>query len=175
VAALQRAGLLTNLVIGAVAPTFNQAATPWFQPASPSWSGEGILFLWNAVAGAYQPATPALWAAFFLPTINGYVFQAVNAGAGVVLAGTSLLAIQRVAPAATALTLPNLAAQFTSGHKLQIVDVSTAVTNHTITLTTPDGATIMRQAAWQMLSTPDQLAGLMLQPSPDLNSWIIAP
>jgi hypothetical protein len=175
VAALQRAGLLTNLVIGQTAPVVNQAATPWFQPAMPSWTGEGVLFLWNAGAAAYQPATPALWANFFAPAVSGYSFQSVTTGASVILGGTSLVAVQRASPVATALTLPSLAAQFATGRKLQIVDFSTAVAGHTITLSVPDAATIMGQATWQLLSTADQLAGVMLQPSTDLNAWVIAP
>jgi len=174
VAALARAGFI-NLVVSASAPTSNQATTVWFQPASPSWSAEGVLFLWNAAAVAYQPATPALWAALLAPIAAGYAFQSITTAAGIITAGTSLLAVQRVTPAATSLVLPNLLGQFTSGKKLQIVDFSTAVTNHTITLTVPDTATIMQQPSWQLLSTPDQLAGVMLQPSPDLNAWIILP
>jgi len=174
IAGLARAGLI-NLVVSATAPTTNQAATAWFQPASPSWSAEGVLYLWSAAAGTYQPATPALWAAFLIPIVSGYVFQSANAVSTAINAGTSLLAIQRAAPAATGLILPTLAGQYASGKKLQIVDFSTGVTNHTITLTVPDTATIMQSASWQLLSTPDQLAGVMLQPSPDLNAWIIAP
>lgn len=176
VAALARAGFI-NLVVSVTAPTINQAATAWFQPASPSWSAEGILYLWNAtvVPAAYQPATPALWGAYFVPIISGYVFQSVAAGAGVITAGTTLLAIQRAAPAATTLVLPTLAAQFATGKKLQIVDFSTGVAVHAITLTPPDTATIMQQATWELLSTGAQLAGVTLQPSPDLNAWIIAP
>jgi hypothetical protein len=175
VSALKRVGLLNNLVIGATAPTTNQAQTPWFQPASPSWSGEGIFFLWNAAANTYQPATLALWAAFLVPIVSGYSFQSTAISGVAIAAGTSLFAVQRAAPAATALTLPNLTAQFASGKKLQIVDFSTGVVNHTITLSVPDTATIMQLANWQLLSTGVQLAGVMLQPCPDLNSWIIAP
>jgi len=174
VSAMARAGLI-NLVISATAPLSNQATTVWFQPASPSWSAEGVLFLWNAAATAYQPATPALWAAYLIPLQAGYVFQSAAAASVAITAGVSLLAVQRAAPVATGLILPNLAAQFASGKKLQIVDFSTGVANHTITLTTPDGATIMGLASWQLLSTAFQLSGVMLQPSPDLNSWIIAP
>jgi hypothetical protein len=175
VAALQRAGLLTNLVIGQTAPSSNQAATPWFQPAIPSWTGEGVLWLWNAAASTYQVATSALWVAFLFQSTSGYVFQNIATNSAAVLAGTTLAAVQRAAPAATAITLPTLANQFAFARKLQIVDFSTGVVNHTITLTTPDGATIMQQASWQLLSTAVQLAGVMLQPSPDLNSWVIAP
>jgi hypothetical protein len=172
--ALSRAGLI-NISIGQTAPIVNQATTVWFQPAIPSWSGEGQVFLWNPTLAVYQAATPALWNALLNITASGYSFQSVGVAAAVIAPGVSLLAVQRVAPVATAITLPPLAAQFATGKKLQIVDFSTAVANHTITLTMPDSATIMQRAAWQLFSTPDQLAGVMLQPSPDLNSWVIAP
>jgi hypothetical protein len=42
-------------------------------------------------------------------------------------------------------------------------------------LTTPDGATIMQRNSLRLQSTADNLASVMLTPSPDLNSWIIAP
>jgi len=173
VSALARAGLI-NLSVGQTAPTSNQSTTAWFKPAIPSWSAEGVLFLWNSTNGDYEVATPALWAQIFAAT-SSYLFQSVAGSSGIINGGTSLLAIQRNGPAATALTLPNLITQFMSGRRLQIVDFSTSVTLHTITLTTPDGATIMRGSSFTLLSTPDQLAGVMLQPSPDLNSWVIAP
>lgn len=174
VAALARAGLL-NLSIGQTAPAVNQATTAWFKPSSPSWVAEGALYLWNDVTAEYEFATPALWASIFAPIISGYSFQSVANPSQSIVAGTSLLAIQRAGPSATALVLPNLAAQWQIGRKLQIVDFSSGVTAHTITLTTPDGSTIMQKASWQLLSSADQLAGVMLQPSPDLNSWVIAP
>ena len=174
VAAMARAGFI-NLSVSATAPSINQASTAWFKPAVPSWTAEGILYLWNVGAAAYQPATPALWAAFLVPIVSGYSFQSVAVGAANITAGTTLLAVQRAAPVTTALTLPTLAAQFASGKELRIVDFSTAVANHAITLSVPDTATIMQSAAWQLLSTPDQLAGITLTPSPDLNAWVIAP
>lgn len=172
VAALARAGLI-NLSVGQTAPLVNQPTTAWFKPALPSWTAEGMLFLWNAAIQAYALATPLLWAAMLGPSGNS--FQSVAAGAAAINVGTTLLAVQRTAPSATVLTLPNLAAQAAAGRKLQIVDFSTSVTSHIVMLITPDGATIMQKVSWQLLSTPDQLAGVMLQPSPDLNSWIIAP
>ena len=62
-AALARAGMF-DLTVSATEPTTDQATTAWLQPAAAgSWTGEGTLFLWNAGAAAYQPATPALWKA----------------------------------------------------------------------------------------------------------------
>lgn len=60
VAALGRAGLL-SVTVSSTAPVANQSTTAWFQPASPSYSAEGALYLWNATASAYQAATPALF------------------------------------------------------------------------------------------------------------------
>lgn len=172
VAALARAGQF-RLSVGQTPPIVNQSTTVWLKPALPSWTAEGTVYLWNAVTGAYEVATPALWAGLLSP--SGYLFQSVAAAAGIITTGVTLLAVQRAAPVTTALTLPSLAAQWLTGRRLQIVDFSTSVVNHVITLGTPDGSTIMRSATWQLLSTADQLAGLMLQPSPDLNAWIIAP
>lgn len=170
--ALARAGLF-RLSIGQTAPTVNQSTTAWLRPSEPSWVAEGTLFLWDAAIGAYAVASPALWAGLLSP--GGYAFQKVTAGTDAVIAGTTVLAVQRAAPAATGLVLPNLTTQFRTGRVLKVVDWSTTVTAHVITLTTPDGATIMRQASWQLLSSAAQLAGIMLTPVPDLNGWIIAP
>jgi hypothetical protein len=170
--ALQRVGFV-NVSIGQTAPTTNQPTTAWFQPALPTWSAEGTLFLWNAAVGAYQPATPALWNRMLSP--SGYTFQSAPNANNIITAGTSLLAVQRAAPVATALVLPNLAAQFNFGKDVNIIDFSTGVANHAITITTPDGSTIMQDASWELLSTAAQLAGIRLKPSPDLNAWIIAP
>ena len=171
VMALARAGLFA-LSVGQAAPTANQASTVWLQPSSPSWVAEGTVWLWNAAAAAYQVATPALWNALLAP--GGYSFQSVAGASGVILPGTSVLAVQRAAPAATALVLPNLAAQWLTGRAIKLVDWSTAVTLHDITVTTPDGSTIMQQASWQFMSNAAQLASATLYPSPDLNGWIIA-
>lgn len=173
-AALQRLGFV-NVSVSQTAPTANQPSTAWFKPSMPSWVAEGTLFLWNTTIGAYEVATPALWGAFLAPVFSGQSFQSVATPTGVVIPGTSLLAVQRAAPTATAITLPSLVAQAASNNKLQIVDFSTSVANHAITLTTPDGATIMRSASWELLSTADQLAGVTLTPSTNLNAWVIAP
>lgn len=174
VAALSRMGFF-SLYVAQTAPTANQATTVWFQPALPSWAAEGVTWLWNAGAAAYQTATPQLWAAFLAPILSGYVFQSVNGAAAGINPGTSLCAVVRAGPAATALTLPTLAGQFATGKKLQIVDFSTGVTAHTITITTPDGSTIMQQGAWALFSNDASLAGVTLTPSPDLNAWVITP
>lgn len=59
VAALARAGLVT-LSVSATAPVVNQATTAWLQTAVPSYSAEGVLYLWNPATSAYAIATPAL-------------------------------------------------------------------------------------------------------------------
>jgi hypothetical protein len=172
VAALARAGLF-RISVGQTPPTVNQPTTVWFKPSLPSWVAEGNVFLWNAVTAQYELATPALWTALLTP--SGYLFQSVAAASGVINSGVTLLAVQRTAPTATALVLPPLAAQFLTGRSLKIVDWSAAVTNHLITLATPDGSTIMRLTSRSLLSTADELTGITLHPSPDLNGWVIAP
>jgi hypothetical protein len=172
VSALARAGLFA-LSVGQTAPTVNQAATAWLQPAQPSWLAEGTFYLWDAVVQAYVVASPALWQAFLTP--SGAVFQSLAAANNAINSGVSLAAVQRAAPANTGILLPALALQYAAQKDLDIVDYSTGVVNHAITLTTPDGAEIMQKAQWELLSTADQLAGIKLRPSPDLNAWIIAP
>lgn len=170
VAAMARAGLFA-LSVGQTAPTTSQPTTVWFRPSVPSWVAEGTVFLWNAVTSEYEIATPALWAALF--GFSGSSFQSVATASGAVAAATTLLAIQRAAPGATALSLPTVATR--AGRPLQIADWSTSVTSHGITLTPNGTELIMRRNSWQMLSTADQLAGLTLYPSSDLNGWIISP
>jgi hypothetical protein len=60
VAALQRSGLLTVSISGSQ-PTTNQSKTAWFRPANPSYSSEGILYLWDATSTATVSATPKLF------------------------------------------------------------------------------------------------------------------
>lgn len=170
VAAMARAGVF-RLWTGQSPPTMNQSTTVWLVPSSPSWVAEGVVFLWNSLTGAYEPATPALWDVLLAGNPN--VFQSAAVAAARVDDATSLLAVQRVAPVATSLTLPNIAAR--GGRALRIADWSAGVTNHAITLSPSAGATIMRQASWGLFSTPDQLAGITLHPSIDLNGWVIAP
>lgn len=170
--ALARAGMF-RLFIGQTPPTNNQTSTVWLKPSLPTWVAEGSVFLWNAATGAFELATPALWAVLIAP--SGYSFQSVALATGVINAGVTLLAVQRTAPANTALVLPSLISQWLTGRPLKIIDWSTTVTNHLVTLTPPDGSMIMRQTSWSLLSTADQLAGITLHPSPDLNGWVVAP
>ena len=169
-AAMQRAGMI-NLYVGQSAPIVNQAITVWLVPAQPSWTAEGVVFIWNQATAAYERATPALWAALLSGSAS--VFQSAAAASVVVAALTTLVAIQRTAPSATSLTLPAISGRF--GKRLQLVDWSTGVVGHTITLLPSAGNTIMQRASWVLVSTADQLAGADLLPSADLNGWVIAP
>lgn len=170
VSAMARAGLFT-LYVGSTAPIANQATTVWFRPASPSWGAEGATFLWNAATGKYKLATPDLWNNLLAP--SGYVFQSAPDANNIVTPGTSLIAIQRAAPLVTTIVLPSIADQFPK--PLQIVDYSTGVANHDITLAPSDTSQIMQRANWHIFSTADQLAGITLKPSPELNAWVITP
>lgn len=172
VSAMARAGMF-QLSVGQNPPLTNQPSTVWIKPSSPSWVAEGIIYLWDANAGAYALAVPALWRTLLAP--GGYFFQSVVAASGVIAAGTTVLAVQRDAPTTTALILPSLSAQWLAGSDLKIVDWSTNIVNHTVAITTADGSTIMKQSSWRLLSTPDQRTGITLSPVPDLDGWIITP
>ena len=172
VAAMARAGMFT-LYTGQTAPIVDQPTTVWLKPSVPTWVAEGTVWLWDASAGAYALATPILWNNVL--SFSGYAFQSATAVSNIIAPGTTLLAIERAAPVTTVLTLPNLLAQWRTGRALSIVDWSSDVTEHNIVLAPPDSATIMRSTSWQLFSTTDQLQGVTLQPSPDLNGWVIAP
>jgi hypothetical protein len=171
--AMARAGFVT-LWSGQEAPTANQASTVWIKPALPSWTAEGVVFLYDADADDFVTATPALWAAL-LAAPSDYVFQSVTSAADTVNGATTLLAVRRTitVPGQTALMLPAVAAR--AGRPLRVVDWSTVLATHNIDFDTPDGATIMRRATFSLYSTIDQLAGVTLHPSTDLNGWVIAP
>lgn len=172
IAALARAGMF-SLYVAQTAPVANQATTVWFQPAVPSWLAEGVFYIWNAVTQRYEVATPALWQTIFAPGAS--VFQSLPDANNAINPGVTLAAVQRVAPANTAVVLPTIAAQYVTQKDIDLIDYSTGVANHQITISTTDGATIMQRATWDLFSTADQLAGIKLRPSPDLNAWIIAP
>jgi hypothetical protein len=172
VAALARAGLI-RLSTGQTQPIVNQPITAWLKPAQPSWTAEGIVYLWNALTSQYEPATPELWTAILTISLGGYIFQSAPSAVNAVAALTSLVAVQRNNPGTTILRLPTVLSR--AGKALQIVDWSTAVVSHTVTLTPAGTDTIMKLPSWALLSTPDQLAGITLYPSTDLNGWVIAP
>ncbi len=97
--------------------------------------------------------------------------QVVTASSDSIAVGTTLLAIERAAPAATALALP----AGSDGQRLAVVDWSTSVTDHAITLTPHGTETIMRAASWAVYSNAAQLGSLTLRFNAILNGWYIAP
>lgn len=129
----------------------------------------GIFFCsyteWGVVIGF-----PSAFNAF----IDGLLSEPrVVTGDFVVGAADVTIAIQKVAPAATGGTLPTVASR--NGLPVSVVDWSSAVVGHTITLT-PNGAeTIMGQATWTLFSNAANLASLTLWPSVTLNGWYMKP
>jgi hypothetical protein len=136
VVALARAGLII-LAVQANPPTTNQATTAWFQPAVPSWSHEGTLFLWNATNSEYEIATPALWSALLAPTTGPepVVQDVVTAGPVVVQTNATVVRVQNVG-APVALTVP-LSANMESD--VLISDYANGAGAHPITVTLSGG------------------------------------
>lgn len=97
----------------------------------------------------------------------------VTTGSATVGAGDAAIAINRVAPSATGLTLPKVSDRL--GLPLHIIDWSTSVTDHTITLTPNGTEKIMRAATWPLYSNAGSLVSVTLYPSVVLNGWYIAP
>lgn len=170
--AMSRAGLF-SLATGQTEPTVNQSTTVWLKTALPSWTAEGTVYLWNAGTGAYELATADLWSQLSARA-TALVFQSVVVGAVNLNNDTTLAAVQRANPALTVLTLPRLSTR--RNQPLHVVDWSDPVVAHTIRLTPLEaGVTIMRRPEFNLASTADQLAGVTLYPSNDLNAWIITP
>lgn len=97
----------------------------------------------------------------------------VTTGSDSVGATDMALAVSRAAPSTTAISLPAVASR--NKVPARIIDWSTAVTDHTITLT-PNGAeTIMGQATWPLFSNSASLASITLYPSTVLSGWYVAP
>lgn len=99
------------------------------------------------------------------------VLAVVTVGAAAIAPGTTEVAIQRIAPSATALSLPPLA----DGAPIHIFDLSTAVVDHTITLTANGTEKIMNDSTLEVRSNAAQLGSVTLHPSVALNRWYIAP
>ncbi len=97
----------------------------------------------------------------------------VTSASGNVTAGTSAVAVRRVAPSATTIFLPTVAAQ--GGVPIRIFDWSTLVTDHAITITPSGSETIMQMSSWPIYSNTVQLAGILLTPSTTLGGWYISP
>ncbi len=171
--ALARIGLF-QVWVAQTAPPTALNTTVWLKPAFPnSWAAEGVIYLYDAASASFLPATPALWSAFLSATTQSGVFQSVTGAAANLGISTTLLAIQRAAPVTTVITLPLVSVRI--DRPVQIVDWSTGIVNHEITLNAAGGNTIMQRASFNLFSTADQLAGITLYPSMDLNGWVIAP
>lgn len=52
---------ILNVSVSTTAPTANQNKTIWLQPQENSWSGNGVVYLWDKVAGSYAAATSSLF------------------------------------------------------------------------------------------------------------------
>lgn len=95
----------------------------------------------------------------------------VVTASGVIPGLTPAVAVQRASPTATALSLPSVLSQ--NGVPLTIVDWSTGVTDHTITLTPSGAETIMQAATFPIYSNAGGLGSVTLYPSTVLNGWYV--
>jgi hypothetical protein len=132
--------------------------------------------LWVNVNGA--SGTLGVTAIVFVRTTLGIndvgPLSTVTGASAAVGVNDAIVTIERVAPTATSLALPNTA--FRGGRELLIADLSTGITDptgHTITLT-PDGAEkIMNASSWPLFSNSVSLASIRLTPVPSKSTWII--
>jgi hypothetical protein len=96
----------------------------------------------------------------------------VTGSSAVVAATTSVVVIQRASPATTGLTLGAVSARL--GLPLLIVDLSTSVTSHVITVTPNGSEKIALQSTLVLTSTASQLAHAQINPSVDVSGWYVA-
>lgn len=137
----------------------NLVQTSQFDPVN------SVFAIWNKFTKQWNTISPA--------SFSSGSFQSITGSSGTVAGGTTLVAIQRASPTATAISLPQVASQ--AGNAVHLVDWSSSVSQHAITLTPFGSETIMRQSSWSVFSTASQLGSLTLYPSLDLNGWVIAP
>jgi hypothetical protein len=83
--ALARAGMFLLWVHPTDAPIADQASTLWFRPVVPTWQAEGSVYLWNADASEFQPATLPLWQKLFgsVQRLDRLLDVAVTEGPGI--------------------------------------------------------------------------------------------
>lgn len=132
-------------------------------------------------SGAHKPIKADIRALLAVLEAGGIipVIQVVTASSDVIADATTHLLVNRSAPSTTGLTVPN--ASLRAGRRLSVIDYSTSVTDHTITLTPFSVAQkIMRNATWPLFSNASNLASATLVPIIDPDDaanyiWVIAP
>lgn len=132
-----RAGFV-SVSVGQTPPIVNQSSTVWFKPAVPSFNGEGQVNLFNPTAGAYQPATPALWALLLtVSTPAPHVTPLTNPGPYTALLTDQVLLVKQAVGAPITINV-DWSARTTP---LRIVDGKGDAAAHPITITPAAGQT----------------------------------
>src|SRR5204863_6624112 len=81
-------------------PTVDQPTTAWFKPHVPSYSAEGVLYLWDEDANDYVPATPGLFYTYLSISLgaNGLAIWLVTGAPSDLVGMNGDLAIRQDAP-----------------------------------------------------------------------------
>ena len=141
-------------------------------PGIPDPDNQNVL-LWNKLSGLYTLTPIAFLGGGGGTGGNPAEPIIITNPSAVIAGGVSAVAIRKTAPTTTALTLPSVFVQ--GGVPINIVDWSSSVTNHDITITPSGSETIMQVGTWQMFSSAASLGSIRLYPSTALNGWYIAP
>lgn len=110
VTALARAGMF-SVFVGQSAPTSNQTSTVWVKPATPSWSAECAVYLWNPTTQAYALATPDLWSQMPFAFVAPKVQDVVLPGPANILTNVDVVRVNQSVGAPITLVLPLAAAK----------------------------------------------------------------
>lgn len=132
-------------------------------------------------SGAHKPIKADIRELLAVLEAGGVIpsLQIVTGSSDTIADDTSHVLVNRSAPSTTGLTLPDASTR--NGRPLAIIDYSSSVVDHSITLTPVSGAQkIMRQSTWGLASNAYQLASVTLIPIEDPDDsgntiWIIAP
>lgn len=120
--------------------------------------------------GCFLARNATIWTC--LPLLSEPVSVA-GGGTINITAKTSALAITGSALTTTLVNLPSVSAQ--GSIPLRIVDWSTSISGHTITLVANGAETIMHASTWPIYSNSVQATTITLYPSTALSGWYTAP
>jgi hypothetical protein len=110
VQAMARANMFTTWV-GQTPPVVNVETTVWVKPAFPNaWAAEASIFIYNTVAGEFQPATPALWSAILGGGSTSQIVQTVTTPGPVnILVNANIVLVNQAVSAPITLIMPESA------------------------------------------------------------------
>lgn len=166
-AALARAGLINLWTSPSAAPSSNQSTTAWLKTSATSWASEGTLYLWDAAAQAYRPATAANFAAMILAAAPTSALSEVDLEADEVLTAAQAFndTLYTNAGGTIALTLPSIQA----GMRFQFAVVQPG----TFSIISPNNVPIRWGGVQEYNSISSDVVGSFMRLRAVYGSWTV--